>query len=102
MSWSPNGGADRMLSSVLNRDGRDTEYQVWERPTAFPSRRIEYLLYLLLVLFLLWSAWRIRITPDRFVQGIGATGELIVEMFPPDFGSRQRELIRNGLTSSSA
>lgn len=91
-----------MSASILNREDADTEYQIFERPTMFPSRRVKYFVYFLLLLFFLWSAWRIRITPARFLQGIGAAGELIVEMFPPDFGARQRELIRNGIFETLA
>ncbi|MHC3439088.1 phosphonate ABC transporter, permease protein PhnE [Natrialbaceae archaeon A-gly3] len=84
------------------RSDGETEYVAWRRPTVFPSHRTKYLTYLLLVGFVLWSAWEIRISPERFVQGIGATAEFLETMWPPDFGERERELIREGVGETLA
>lgn len=84
------------------RSTDDTEYVVWRRPTVFPSYRVKYLTYVLLVGFVLWSAWAIRISPERFVQGLGATAEFLESMWPPDFGERERELIREGIGETLA
>ncbi|QCC56720.1 phosphonate ABC transporter, permease protein PhnE (plasmid) [Natronorubrum bangense] len=75
---------------------------VWRRPTVFPSYRVKYLTYILLVGFVLWSAWAIRISPERFIQGLGATAEFLESMWPPDFGERERELIREGIGETLA
>jgi len=63
---------------------------------------MKYAVYVGLAVFFLWSAWNIRITPARFVMGLSAATELIAEMFPPDFGPRQRELILNGIVETLA
>lgn len=80
----------------------ESETEVWRRPSSFPNRWMKYAVYVGLAVFFLWSAWNIRITPARFVMGLSAATELIAEMFPPDFGPRQRELILNGIVETLA
>lgn len=63
---------------------------------------MKFVTYALLVLFVLWSAWEIRISPERFIQGIGATVGFLESMWPPDFGTRERELIREGVGETLA
>lgn len=91
-----------MFQRVRNWRSSDGEYEVWERPTVFPSQRAKHVVYLLLLAFFLLSAWNIRVTPARFLEGLGAAGSLIGEMFPPDYGTRQRELIINGIIETLA
>jgi phosphonate transport system permease protein len=91
----------RAITDRLRSDDT-TEYVVWQRPTVFPSRRVKYLTYTLLAAFVLWSAWEIRISPERFVEGTGATVEFVASMWPPDFGPRERELIREGVGETLA
>ncbi|WP_083687781.1 phosphonate ABC transporter, permease protein PhnE [Natronorubrum daqingense] len=49
-----------------------------------------------------WSAWSIRLSPARFVEGLSSTGQFLASMWPPDFGARERELIREGVTETLA
>lgn len=93
-----------MVRSLLGgiRSDEDTEYVVWRRPTVFPSHRSKYLAFALVALFVLWSAWEIRISPERFLQGIGATADFLESMWPPDFGPRERELIYDGISETLA
>lgn len=93
-----------MVRKKLDQFGSDdgTEYVVWRRPTVFPNHWMKFVTYALLVLFVLWSAWEIRISPERFIQGIGATVGFLESMWPPDFGTRERELIREGVGETLA
>ncbi len=92
------------MRAIRERAGSDdgTTYEVWRRPTVFPSHRVKYLAYATILALILWSAWAIRISPSRFLEGIGATAAFLESMWPPDFGLRERELIREGITETLA
>jgi len=85
-----------------SRSRPDEEYEVWRRPTAFPSHRAKYLTLIAIGILLVWSAWAIRISPARFVAGLDATADFMASMWPPDFGDRSRELIREGVAETLA
>lgn len=80
----------------------DAAERTWERPTAYYNKTVKWVIYGIVIVFFLWSAWEVRITVDRFIIGIEAGTRLISSMVPPDFGSRQRQLIWSGMVESIA
>lgn len=72
----------------------------WERPTAFYNRTVKYLVYAGVLAFFLYSFWNLRISPSRFVQGMGAGAELLGNMLPPAYTPTQRELLVEGIIES--
>lgn len=76
--------------------------RTWERPSAFASERVKWVVYGVVIVFFLWSAWGVSIPLDRFLRGLDAGAHMIGGMFPPDFGARQRELIWRGMVESLA
>jgi phosphonate transport system permease protein len=79
---------------------RQSGYGTWERPTVFYNKYVKWGLYALIVLFVVWSMWDIRISVDRFVVGMGAAVDLVQNMFPPELTPRKRELLVEGLAES--
>jgi len=77
-----------------------TEYASWERPTVFYNKYIKWILYGLIVLFVVWSMWDIRISFARFLTGIDAAVDLVANMVPPELTPRKRELLVDGLVES--
>ncbi|SDF67897.1 phosphonate transport system permease protein [Halorubrum xinjiangense] len=59
----------------------------WQRPTAFRSRRVKWLVYGLVLALIAWSVASLQITPARFLSGIGYGYELIDSMLPPETGN---------------
>ncbi|WP_049922360.1 phosphonate ABC transporter, permease protein PhnE [Halopiger djelfimassiliensis] len=74
----------------------------WKRPTVFYNERVKYALYVLIVSFVLWSAWQLRPNPSRLIGGIDAAYELLRTMFPPDFSPDARERIWDKMIESIA
>ena len=74
----------------------------WERPTIFYNTSVKWLTYGLLVLFVLWSAWEMRITADRFIAGLEGARHLVAAMFPPDLSPVARMRVWNGMVESVA
>ncbi|MFD1640838.1 phosphonate ABC transporter, permease protein PhnE [Halohasta litorea] len=72
----------------------------WERPTAFYSKNVKYGIYALILLFFAYSFWNLRMSPARFIQGLGAGVELISSMLPPAYTPTQRELLIQGIIES--
>lgn len=68
-------------------DDRYAEYDgQWKRPTVFRSHTVKYAVYAVVLLFVAWNVWAVRLPVDRIVQGFGSAGVLVGNMFPPDFG----------------
>ncbi|MBP1923593.1 phosphonate transport system permease protein [Halorubrum alkaliphilum] len=68
-------------------DDRYAEYDgQWKRPTVFRSHTVKYAVYAVVLLFVAWNVWAVRLPLDRIVQGFGSAGVLVGNMFPPDFG----------------
>lgn len=80
----------------------ETDRRTWEPPTAFANKTVKWIVYAVIVVFFLWSAWGVRISPDRFLIGLEAGVNLVQSMFPPDFGPRQLNLIRIGMIETVA
>ncbi|MFP8889449.1 phosphonate ABC transporter, permease protein PhnE [Natrialbaceae archaeon A-CW2] len=74
----------------------------WERPTVFYNRFVKYGVYLAIIGFFAWSAWEMRVSPERLLAGGEAATNFLTGMFPPDFGTQQRELIWSGIVESVA
>ena len=60
----------------------------WRRPTVFYNRSVKYLFYTLVVAFIVWSVWSLRIPMERLLIGLEQIGFLASNMFPPEFGVR--------------
>ena len=77
--------------------------RTWERPTVFYNEYVKYLFYIGSILFVLWSMWEIRITPQRFLYGWSQATGLLADMYPPAYGgweSREMRLLRRGVSES--
>lgn len=74
----------------------------WTRPTAFYNQWVKYAVYLVIVLFLLWSLYDMRISVERVVQGWDQAAGLLASMFPPELTPRKRELLVEGMVESIA
>jgi len=79
---------------------RQSGYATWERPTVFYNKYVKWGLYAIIVLFVVWSTWDIRISAARFGQGLVAAGELLENMVPPELTPRKRELLVTGMVES--
>ena len=75
----------------------------WSRPTAFYNHYVKWAVYLAIAVFLLWSAWNMRISLDRIITGWGAAIGLIQGMVPPELTTQfKNELLIEGLVESVA
>ncbi len=88
-------------------DGSTGEYaseesfpSTWERPTVFYNDAVKWLVYGLLVAFVLWSAWEMRVSADRILAGTEGAIGLVTAMVPPDFTPDARMRIWNGMVES--
>ena len=72
----------------------------WERPTAFYNKYVKYGIYALVALFFIYSFWSLRVSPSRFIRGLGAGAELVSSMLPPAYTPSQRELLIQGIIES--
>lgn len=59
----------------------------WQRPSVFGRRELKWAVYAGVLGFLLWSAWGLRISPTRFLEGLGYGRALLGQMLPPSAGS---------------
>lgn len=59
------------------------EEKLWTRPSAFGSHRIKYAVYVIVLIYLVWAFWDLRITPDRLQTGVVEVQGLLGDMFPP-------------------
>jgi len=64
-----------------------TERRTWRRPTAFRNRYTKWAVYGAVLALVVWSVASLRITPGRFISGLGYGYELIDSMLPPETSS---------------
>lgn len=76
--------------------------RTWQRPTVFYNHAVKWLVYAVIVGFILWSIWWLRVPLERLLIGIEGVISLVSSMVPPDFGPRQRQLIWTGMIESIA
>ena len=77
--------------------------RTWSRPTAFYNHYVKWAVYTAITVFLLWSAWNMRISPARAADGWGATVGLVQGMVPPEFTTQfKNDLLIEGLVESIA
>ncbi|PSP45047.1 phosphonate ABC transporter, permease protein PhnE [Halobacteriales archaeon QH_6_64_20] len=77
--------------------------RTWSRPTAFYNHYVKWAVYVVITVFLLWSAWNMRISPARAVEGWDAAVGLVQGMVPPEFTTQfKNELLIEGLVESVA
>lgn len=75
----------------------------WSRPTAFYNHYVKWAVYVAITVFLLWSAWNMRISPERIVNGWDATVGLVQGMVPPEVSTEfKNDLLIEGLVESVA
>ncbi|WP_132058446.1 phosphonate ABC transporter, permease protein PhnE [Halorussus amylolyticus] len=72
----------------------------WHRPTAFYNRYVKYAVYALIVGFVLFSIWDLRVSLDRFLQGMSAGATLVSNMLPPAATPSQFQLMVRGVVES--
>ncbi|SDJ19607.1 phosphonate transport system permease protein [Halovenus aranensis] len=80
----------------------EPERREWRRPTAFYNHYVKWAVYLAIVGFLLWSAWSMRISFDRMVEGWDAAAGLVTSMVPPEVTPFKRDLLVEGMVESMA
>ena len=78
------------------------EQRTWRRPTAFYNHYVKWAVYVVITVFLLWSAWNMRISVARVIEGWGAAIGLIQGMVPPEFTPFKMDLLIEGLIESLA
>ena len=78
------------------------EQRTWRRPTAFYNHYVKWAVYVVITVFLLWSAWNMRISPARVVNGWDAAVGLVQGMVPPEFTPFKTDLLIEGLIESIA
>lgn len=74
----------------------------WDRPTIFYNEYVKWGVYGLVLLFVVWSYWEIRITPARLLIGLEQAGELAGQAWPPDFSADRRARIWNNILETLA
>lgn len=72
----------------------------WSRPTAFYNRYVKYAVYAVIVGFVVYSVWDLRISPERFVRGVAAGVTLVSNMLPPAATPSQFDLMVRGVVES--
>ncbi len=77
------------LKDVDNYDSR------WEKPILFYNQYVKWGFYGVITLFLLWSLWTVRITPERFAYGLQEGAALADSAWPPNFSAENRLTIWN-------
>ena len=82
--------------ATTDATGRE-ELDEWERPTVFYNKYVKWTVYATVAGFVLWSAWGLRVPPERLVIGVEAGGGMVADMFPPDFGPMARSRIWTGI-----
>jgi len=82
---------------------KQTDKRTWTRPTAFYNHYVKWAVYVVIAAFLLWSAWNMRISMARVVEGWDAAVGLVNGMFPPEYTTQfKNELLIEGLIESLA
>jgi phosphonate transport system permease protein len=74
----------------------------WTRPTAFYNHYVKWAVYIVIAAFLLWSAWNMRISYARVLEGWDAAAGLLGGMFPPEFTPFKTEMLIEGMVESIA
>lgn len=74
----------------------------WERPSAFVDPRIKWLIYGSILAFVAWSAWEMLPSLSRLTGGLDIAASVVGDMIPPNFGARERSLIRTGIIETIA
>jgi len=72
----------------------------WKRPTVFYNYTTKWLVYLFITIFIIWSILGFQVSLDRLLLGLEEAQFLLSEMYPPNFGQRQRSLIITGMIES--
>ncbi len=90
-----------MMSDKLP-DGGMAYPNEWARPSVFYNKYVKWIVYGGIILFVLWSAWEIRVTWGRFIGGLESARVLFPTMFPPDFSEAARGRIWTGMIESIA
>lgn len=76
--------------------------RTWRRPTAFYNHYVKWAVYAVITVFLLWSAWNMRISPARVAEGWDSAVGLVTGMFPPEFTPFKMDLLIEGMIESVA
>jgi phosphonate transport system permease protein len=78
------------------------ERREWTRPTAFYNHYVKWSVYAVITVFLLWSAWDMRISLERVLQGWDSAAGLVTSMFPPEVTPFKMDLLIEGMVESIA
>jgi len=78
------------------------ERREWSRPTAFYNQYVKWAVYAVIAAFLLWSAWNMRISWARVLEGWESAVGLVDGMFPPETTPFKMELLAEGMVESIA
>ena len=81
---------------------KEEERREWSRPTAFYNYYVKWAVYAVIAVFLLWSAWNMRISYERVAGGWTAGVGLVTSMFPPEFTQFKMDLLVEGMVESIA
>jgi phosphonate transport system permease protein len=81
---------------------KQSDTRTWNRPTAFYNRYVKWAVYLVIAAFLLWSAYNMRVSPSRLLQGWESAVDLVSSMLPPELTPFKRSLLIEGMVESVA
>jgi phosphonate transport system permease protein len=81
---------------------KQEERSEWSRPTAFYNHYVKWGVYVTIAVFLLWSAWNMRISYARVLDGWAAGSNLLAGMFPPETTPFKMDLLVEGMVESIA
>lgn len=85
---------------TLRTDGSGEHPTSWERPSAFADRRLKYAIYAAILAFIAWSAWEMLPSLSRLAGGLSIAADVVADMFPPNYGPRERGLIWSGVVET--
>jgi phosphonate transport system permease protein len=81
---------------------KQEERREWSRPTAFYNHYVKWAVYAVIAVFLLWSAWNMRISYARVMEGWNSGAGLVTSMFPPEVTPFKMDLLVEGMVESIA
>ena len=86
----------------MTGESREAVPSTWERPTVFYNKTVKWLIYVVIILFVLWSAWEMRIGLERLTAGVEGAFRLVSGMYPPDVSPTATERVWGGMIESIA
>ena len=92
-----------MTASDADPVGESTERRRWQRPTTFGTQRIKYAMYALVVAFVAWNTYQLRISTERLLLGATEAMDLFGRMLTfQGVGRHEMSVIVSGIIETFA